>query len=140
MLWIKSFHIIAMVAWFCGLFYLPRLFVYHATANDQLSIERFKIMEKKLFYYIMTPAALLTIFFGVYLISFNVSAYMHMGWLHLKLSLVLGLIIYHLYLGMLVKNFAVNSNKHSALFYRFLNEIPTVLLVAIVLLVVVKPF
>lgn len=140
MLWIKSFHIIFMVCWFSGLFYLPRLFVYHATATDRISIERFKIMEKKLYYYIMTPAGLLTILFGIGLISANMQSYMHMLWMHIKLSLVVLLIVYHVYLGLLLKDFAADRNHHGQRFYRLLNEVPAIILIAIVILVVVQPF
>lgn len=140
MLWVKAFHIISMVAWFSGLFYLPRLFVYHAEASDKISKERFKIMEAKLYYYITTPAGILTILLGLALISFNVQGYMQMIWLHIKLSLVLLLMIYHTYLGFLLKDFALDNNKHTARFYRILNEMPALFLIAIVILVVVKPF
>jgi putative membrane protein len=140
MLWVKALHIISMVAWFSGIFYLPRLFVYHATATDAISNQRFKIMEKKLYYYITTPSALFTLFFGLWLISFNFHNDMQMLWLHLKLSLVLLLILYHLYLGKLLNDFAHDRNQHSAFFYRIINEIPVIFLIAIVILVVVKPF
>lgn len=140
MLWVKAFHIISMVAWLSGLLYLPRLFVYHAEASDDISIQRFKIMERKLYYYITTPAALLTLFFGVWLISFNAHGYMQMLWLHIKLGLVLLMVIYHLYLGRLLKGFLADQNKHSHVYYRMINEIPFLLLIAIVILVVVKPF
>lgn len=139
-LWIKALHIIAMVAWFSGLFYLPRLFVYHALANDMISVERFKLMEKKLYYYIMTPAAVLTLLFGVWLISFSPQTYMQMLWLHIKLGLVGCLILYHLYLAKLLYDFSLDRNKHSAKFYRIINELPTLFLFAIVILAVVKPF
>src|SRR5579872_3148673 len=105
MLWVKAFHIIFMVTWFSGLFYLPRLYVYHATAEDLISIKRFKIMEKKLFYYIMTPAAVLTIFFGFWVLSYNPAGYLHMMWLQIKLGLVLLLVLYHIYLGKLLHDF-----------------------------------
>ena len=140
MLWVKAFHIISMVAWFSGLFYLPRLYVYHAMASDMISIERFKIMEKKLYCYIMTPAAILTVLFGLWIISFNVEGYMHMLWLHMKLGLVVLLVLYHGYLGRLRKKFLANHNTHSQRFYRLINEIPTLFLISIVILAVVKPF
>ena len=95
MLWVKAFHIISMVTWFSGLFYLPRLFVYHANASDMISIERFKIMERKLYYFITTPGAILTLIFGVWLISYNLQVYLHMPWVHIKLTLVFLLILYH---------------------------------------------
>lgn len=140
MLWIKALHIISMVAWFSGLFYLPRLFVYHAEASDAISIARFKVMEKKLYYYIMTPAAILTVVLGVWLLSFNLSGYMHMAWVHMKLGLVALLILYHIYLGMLLRGFRLDKNTHGSRFYRILNEIPTLFLVFIIILVVVQPF
>lgn len=139
-LWIKALHIIFMVAWFCGLFYLPRLFVYHALASDSISIERFKIMERKLYYYITTPAALFTVIFGIGLLSANFHGYMQMRWLHYKLALVLLLLFYHHYLGRCVRNFKADRNRHGHGFYRILNEIPVLFLVGIVVLVVVKPF
>lgn len=140
MLWIKALHLIFMVTWFAGLFYLPRLFVYHALSNDSISIERFKVMERKLYYGIMTPGAVLTILFGIWLITYNPIAYAQAGWLHTKLLLVLLLIIFHIYCGKLYHTFKNNRNKHSHKFYRWINEIPTVLLVIIVILAVVKPF
>lgn len=140
MLWVKALHIIFMVTWFSGLFYLPRLFVYHAMASDELSIERFKIMERKLYFGIATPGAILTIFFGIWLLSYNPSVYMHMKWMHDKLALVVLLIIYHGYLGYCYFRFKQNRNKHTHTFYRILNEIPVLILAAIVILVVVQPF
>lgn len=139
MLWVKAFHIIFMVTWFAGLFYLPRLFVYHAMTTDQISLDRFKIMERKLYYGIMTPGAIFTILFGGWLLSNNFHGYMQMPWMHLKLTLVLLLVIYHLYLAKLLKAFKIDRNTHSHVFYRILNEIPVFLLAAIVILVVVKP-
>ncbi|MBL8523841.1 MAG: protoporphyrinogen oxidase HemJ [Betaproteobacteria bacterium] len=138
MLWIKSFHIIFMVAWFAGLFYLPRLFVYHAMAEDRVSIERFKIMERKLFFGIMTPCMLITLALGTWLwLGYGFSG----GWLHAKLALVVVLIAQHFYLGKLMVDFKHDRNKHGHVFYRWLNEIPTLpVLVAIIVLVVVKPF
>lgn len=139
MLWVKAFHIIFMVTWFSGLFYLPRLYVYHADATDLISKERFNIMEKKLFYYIMTPGAILTIVFGLWIISYAPASYLHMLWLQLKLGLVFLLVLYHIYLGKLLHEFKYDKNKHDHVFYRWVNEIPSVLLVLIVILAVVKP-
>ncbi|WP_334108492.1 protoporphyrinogen oxidase HemJ [Methylobacillus sp.] len=137
MLWIKAWHIIFMVTWFAGLFYLPRLFVYHAMTEDGTGSERFKIMERKLFFGIMTPGAVLTIVFGLWLWhGYGFSG----AWLHAKLTLVAVLIIYHLYCGKLLFAFKHDRNRHSHVFYRWLNELPVLLLVAIVILVVVKPF
>ncbi|MEO8401315.1 MAG: protoporphyrinogen oxidase HemJ [Gammaproteobacteria bacterium] len=139
MLWIKSFHIVFMVTWFSGLFYLPRLFVYHAEATDTISKERFKVMERKLFYQITTPAALLTIGFGLWLMSFSWSGYLQMAWLHMKLGLVFLLLVYHIYLGKLLNQFKRDQNQHSHIFYRWINEVPVLFLIAIVILAVVKP-
>lgn len=139
MLWIEAFHIIFMVTWFSGLFYLPRLFVYHAMSTDHTSIERFKIMERKLFFGIMTPGAILTIALGIWLISYNPSIYLHLTWMHAKLGLVVLLILYHLYLAKLLIDFKKDRNQHGHVFYRWINEVPVLFLVAIVILVVVKP-
>ena len=138
MLWIKSFHIIFMVAWFAGLFYLPRLFVYHTLATDSVSIERFKIMERKLYVGIMTPCMILTVALGLWLwLGYGFRG----GWLHAKLALVLVLVVHHFYLGKLVRDFKADQNKYGHVFYRWLNEIPTLpALIGIVILVVVKPF
>ena len=137
MLWIKAWHIIFMVTWFAGLFYLPRLFVYHAMSSDEPSNARFKIMERKLFYGIMTPGAVLTIAFGTWLwLGYGFNG----GWLHAKVSLVVLLVLYHLYCGKLVRDFANDRNRHSHVFYRWLNEAPVLALIAIVILVEVKPF
>ena len=138
MLFVKAFHIIAMVAWFAGLFYLPRLFVYHAAARDTISLERFKIMEKRLYYGITWPAAVLTTAMGLWLISYNLSYYLNAGWMHAKLSLVIWLWGYHLLCGHYLKAFARRENRKSSRFFRIFNEIPTLLLISIVLLVVVK--
>jgi putative membrane protein len=139
-LWLKALHIISMVCWFAGLFYLPRLFVYHATANDAISIERFKIMERKLYRYIMMPSMLLTLIFGVWMLSSSVAFYKTQAWMHAKLTLVVLLIGYHHICGAYVKKFAKDANTHSAKFYRWFNEVPSVLLIAIIILAVVKPF
>ena len=137
MLWIKALHIIFMVTWFAALFYLPRLFVYHAMSDDAVSIERFKIMERKLFFGIMTPGALFTIVFGVWLwLGYGFSG----GWLHAKLALVAVLLAYHVYCGKLLIDFKHDRNRHGHVFYRWLNEFPVVILFAVVILVVVKPF
>lgn len=140
MLYIKAFHIIAMVAWFAGLFYLPRLFVYHADAKDSISIDRFKIMEYRLYYAITWPAAVVTTVLGLWLLHFNWPYYLHAGWMHTKLFLIVLLWIYHVLCGHFVTVFANNTNTRSSRFYRIYNEVPTLLLIAIVLLVVVRPF
>ncbi len=137
MLWVKSFHIIFVVTWFAGLFYLPRLFVYHATTDDTPGRERFKTMERKLYYGIMAPGAVLTIGSGLWLwLGYGITG----GWLHAKLALIAILIAYHLWCGVLIKEFKQDRNIHSHVWYRWFNEIPTVLLIAVVILAVVKPF
>lgn len=140
MLWIKAFHIIFMVTWFAGLFYLPRLFVYHAMTKDEISNARFKIMERKLFYGIMTPGAILTILFGFWLLSYNWQGYLQAGWMHAKFGLILLLIVYHFYCGYYVRVFKNNLNQRSHVYYRWFNEIPVLFLVGIVILAIVKPF
>jgi protoporphyrinogen IX oxidase len=138
MLWIKALHIVFMVTWFAGLFYLPRLFVYHALASDTASIDRFKVMERKLYYGIMTPGAVLTLVFGLWLWLGDGS--ITGGWLHAKLALVVVLIAYHAYCGRLLLQFKHDRNRHTHVWYRWFNEVPVLLLFAIVMLVVVKPF
>lgn len=140
MLLIKALHIIFMVTWFAGLFYLPRLFVYHAMSEDKTSIERFKIMERKLYFGIMTPGGLLTIIFGVWTIYlYGWSTYAGSFWLHIKLFCVFLLVIYHLYCGKLLFDFKHNKNIHSHIWYRWFNEIPVFFLIIIVVLAVVRP-
>ena len=137
MLWIKSLHIIFMVTWFAGLFYLPRLFVYHAMTEDEAGKTRFKLMERKFFFGIMTPGAVLTIAFGLWLWrGYGFSG----GWLHAKITLVAVLVLYHLYCGKLLLDFKHDRNRHSHHYYRWLNELPVLILIAVVILVVVKPF
>lgn len=140
MLWVKSFHIIFMVAWFAGLFYLPRLFVYHSETTDSPSIDRFRVMEKRLYWAITTPAGILTTIFGAWLVHFNWQYYTRSGWFHGKMLLVIILWLYHLSCGHYVKRFAQHHHPQSARFFRFFNEIPTILLIGIVLLVVIRPF
>ena len=140
MAWIKAWHIIFMVSWFAGLFYLPRLFVYHAMSEDAISHERFKVMERKLFFGIMTPAAVLTVVFGLWLLSSGASYYLHAGWMHAKLTLVGVLIAYHAYLGKLLADFKHDRNRHGHVYYRWLNEFPVLILIGVVILVEVRPF
>lgn len=139
MLLMKAFHIIAMVAWFAGLFYLPRLFVYHADAEDEASISRFKIMERRLYYGITWPAGITTSLLGVGLIMTNPTYYLHAGWMHAKLSFVILLWAYHLTCGHYRRQFADAVSCRTSRFFRIFNEIPTLLLIAIVLLVVLRP-
>jgi putative membrane protein len=141
MLWLKAFHIIFMVTWFAGLFYLPRLFVYHAMSEDSPSNERFKVMERKLYYGITTPGAIVTIVLGLWLLfGYTWEIHADRGWLHAKLALVTVLIIYHIYCGKLLLDFKDDRNRYSHVFYRWFNEFPVVILISITILVVVKPF
>ena len=137
MLWLKAFHVIAVVTWFAGLFYLPRLFVYHADAKDTISIDRFRIMERRLFA-LMTIGATASVAFGAAMLT-AAPIYLTMPWLRIKLLLVLLVIAYHLFCYKLMRDFAVNRNARSARWYRGFNEVPSLLLIAIVLLAVVKP-
>ena len=140
MLWLKAFHVIAMVCWFAGLFYLPRLFVYHAQSTDTLSIERFKVMERKLYRGIMWPSLVLTFVFGIAMIANAPDYYLAQHWLHAKLVLVALLVVYHLFCGHYRQQLANDNSQKSHVFFRFFNELPVLLLVAIVILVIVKPF
>jgi putative membrane protein len=138
LLWLKAVHVMAMVTWFAGLFYLPRLFVYHADAADPIGVERFRIMERRLFA-IMTVGAVATVVFGsALLVAFP--PYLAMGWVHVKLALVALLIAYHGYCYKLMRDFAQNRNARTARWYRLFNEVPSLFLIAIVALAVVKPF
>jgi protoporphyrinogen IX oxidase len=138
MLWLKAFHVIFVVTWFAGLFYLPRLFVYHTVATDPISLERFVVMERRLFA-IMTLGATLAAVFGIAMIL-AAPGYLHFGWLHAKLTLVAVLIGYHVWCYSLMVAFRAGRNQHSQRFYRMFNEAPALLLMAIVILAIVKPF
>jgi putative membrane protein len=141
LLWLKAFHIIAMVTWFAGIFYLPRLFVYHTQAKTDDSYKRFCVMERKLYYAIMTPSAYVTVALGFWMIyELGTEWFLASYWLHAKLALVIVLIGFHLYCGKLMKNFANHSNHKSEKFFRMINEIPVIPLVGIIILAVVKPF
>jgi len=141
MLWIKAIHVISVITWFAALFYLPRLFVYHAMSDDDTSIERFKVMERKLYRGIMMPSFIITTLMGWWMLQdYAWEVYSNQYWLQLKLLLVGLLIIYHFYCGYLVGVFAEDKNIRSHTFYRWFNEIPVVLLIGIIILVVVKPF
>ena len=137
MLWVKSFHIVFVVAWFAGLFYLPRLFVYHAMADDTATRERFKVMERKLYRGIMHPTMVLTLATGTWMwLGWGFAG----GWLHAKLALVAALVAYHFWLGHYVRAFARDQNTRTHVYYRWINEAPLLLLLGSVVLVVVKPF
>jgi putative membrane protein len=139
-MWLKAWHLIGMVTWFAGLFYLPRLFVYHAMSDDQPSIERFKIMERKLYYGITTPAAIFTWVFGLWMLyDYAWAAWGDHLWLIAKLLLLGLLVVYHLYCGHLVKTFKNDNNVRSHVWFRWFNEVPVLALIGIVLLAVLKP-
>ncbi|MGK0498384.1 MAG: putative membrane protein [Oceanicoccus sp.] len=139
MLWVKAFHIIAIVCWFAGIFYLPRLFVYHAMTEHQATREHFKIMERKL-YRFTSIFAVLTLIFGSWLLSSNWEYYWQSLWFQLKLIGVLALLAYHLICGHYVKQLQQDNNQHGHVFFRWFNELPVFILFAVVILVVVKPF
>ncbi|HHH39149.1 MAG TPA: protoporphyrinogen oxidase HemJ [Sedimenticola sp.] len=140
MLWVKAFHIFFMVSWFAGLFYLPRLFVYHAMSGEAAVREQFKVMERKLYRFV-TPMMWLTIGFGLWMLyEYAWAAFSSMGWLHLKIALVALLMAYHFYCGHLLRRFAADANRHSHRWYRWFNEAPVLLLLPIVILTIVKPF
>jgi putative membrane protein len=137
MLWLKAFHVVAVITWFAGLFYLPRLFVYHADARDPIGIERFVVMERRLFA-IMSIGAAASVLFGAAMLA-AAPVYLAMEWLRIKLVLVLLLIAYHGFCWTLMRDFALNRNARSARWYRVFNEVPALLLIGIVVLAVVKP-
>ncbi|MCU4676047.1 protoporphyrinogen oxidase HemJ [Catenovulum sp. 2E275] len=139
-LWLKAFHVIFMVAWFAGIFYFPRLLVYHAQSKEKLVHDQLKIMERRLLYFV-TPFAVLTAVFGIALIyQYGREWFKLSGWLHAKLTLVILLYLYHGYCFKLLAEFKQDKNKRSARFYRWFNEFPVILLFAIIILAVVKPF
>lgn len=140
-MWLKALHLIFMVTWFAGLFYLPRLYVYHAMSTDDVSKERFKVMERKLFWGIMTPGMLLTLGFGGWMLAdYAWASYGHSGWLHAKLALIALLVVYHVQCGVWLMDFRHERNRHSHVYYRWANEVPVLFLFAIVILAVIKPF
>ena len=140
MLWVKALHLFGVICWFAGIFYLPRLFVYHAMTDDQPGSERFKIMERKLYRVIMTPSAVIAVGSGVWLLTLMWEAHRSSLWLWLKLALVGLLIGFHLYCGRVLRRFAADENLSSDRFFRWFNEMPVLVLLAILVLVVVKPF
>ncbi len=139
MLWVKAFHIVFMVTWFAGLFYLPRLYVYHALAADEASVERFKVMERKLYWGIATPGGIITVLLGLWLWG-GKYGWANMGWLHAKLTLVAVLIAYHIHAGKLLVDFRHDRNRHGHVFYRWYNEFPVLILIGATILAVVQPF
>ena len=139
MLWIKSFHIIAVVCWFSGLFYLPRLFVYHAMSKDQISKDRFVIMERKLFWGITTPSMVVTLALGFWLLYGNWNYFMAWWWMHVKLAMVAMLVIYHFVCWWHMVQLRDERSVRGHVFFRVFNELPVLLLVGVVILIVVKP-
>ena len=140
MIWVKAFHIIFMVAWFAGLFYLPRIFVNHAMAEEEAVRDRLALMESRLYRFI-GPWMMLTILFGAWLLfDYAWAAWSHMLWLHLKLALVAVLVAYHIYCGRIIRDFAQERNRRSHTWYRWFNEFPVLILFAVIILAVVKPF
>ena len=135
----KSLHLIAVISWMAGLLYLPRIFVYHSENSNEIISNVFKTMERKLFYYIMTPAMILSWIFGLLLIHSIGFQQLSQTWMLIKLVLVTFLTIYHFYLGKILNKFIIDQNSHSHKFYRFINEIPTILLILIVFVVIFKP-
>ncbi len=138
MLWVKAFHLIFLVSWYAGLFYLPRLYVHHAMSTDAQTRERLQIMERKLFWFI-TPWAILTVVFGIWLWMLQGWGF-NAGWLNLKLLLVIVLVLFHIWCGKLMFDFRKGDNPHSHVWFRWFNEFPLLILVAVVLLVILKPF
>ena len=140
MLWLKALHLIFMVAWFAGLFYLPRIFVNHAMTEDKSTSEHFKMMERKL-YKFTTPWMILTLVFGFWMLfDYAWAAYGHMLWLHIKLGLIAALVLFHFYCGKLVKDFAEDRNQRSHVWFRYFNELPVLVLFTVIPLTVLKPF
>jgi putative membrane protein len=139
--WLKAWHLIFMVTWFAGMFYLPRLFVYHAMAEDAVGIDRLKTMERKLFYGIMTPGGVVTWVFGIWmLIDYAWAVYGQMGWLHAKLLLLILMTLYHIWCWKLLRDFKNDRNSRSHVWFRWFNEVPVIFLIGIVLLATLKPF
>lgn len=139
MLWVKAFHIFFVVSWFAGIFYLPRLFVNLAMVDDAATTKHLLLMANKL-YRFMSPWAILSVVFGVWLILLNPNYFLQQHWLYLKLVFVVGLIAYHLLCGVYLRRFNASVNSHNHIFYRWFNEAPAVILIAVCILVVVKPF
>lgn len=139
MLWVKAFHIIFVICWFSGIFYLPRLFVYHAMSEDQTSKDRFVIMERKLFWGITTPSAVLTIALGTWLLAANAGYFMSWWWMHVKLGLVGLVVIFHIYCWWYMKLLREDATRRTHVFFRVFNELPIFMLIGIVILIVVKP-
>jgi putative membrane protein len=137
---LKALHLVGVVTWFAGIFYLPRLFVYHSTADDQISKDRFVVMETKLYRLIMNPSMIVTLVLGIWMLTLNWAGYSSQTWIWIKIALVVALIGYHHYCLGIIKAFAKGDVRHSEKFFRIFNEIPVVILISIVFLAVLKPF
>lgn len=140
MLWVKAFHVIFVVTWFAGLFYLPRLYVYHSQSHDAISIARFKLMERKLYYGILMPSSILATLLGLWLLGNNFDFYIKQPWMDVKLFCVILLWIFQLMCGKYRKDFAQDRKLHSHVYYRFFNEFPVIILIVVVIMVIVQPF
>ena len=139
-LWLKAFHIISVITWFAGIFYLPRLFVYHAACEDEISSERFKIMERKLYRLIMTPSMVITLTLGFGMLAMAWQGLSIQSWIWIKIALVGLLVVYHLHCGLIINAFATNTQYRSEKFFRIYNELPVLILIPVILLVVLQPF
>ena len=139
-LWLKAFHIISVITWFAGIFYLPRLFVYHAACEDEISSERFKVMERKLYRLIMTPSMVITLTLGFGMLAMAWQGLSVQSWIWIKISLVGLLVAYHLHCGWIIGAFSTNTQYRSERFFRIYNELPVLILIPVILLVVLQPF
>ena len=139
-LWLKAFHIISVITWFAGIFYLPRLFVYHSACEDEISSERFKVMERKLYRLIMTPSMVITLTLGFGMLAMAWQGLSVQSWIWIKIALVGLLLSYHLHCGWIIRAFATDTQNRSERFFRIYNELPVLILVPVILLVVLQPF
>ena len=139
-LWLKAFHIISVITWFAGIFYLPRLFVYHSACEDEISSERFKVMERKLYRLIMTPSMVITLTLGFGMLAMAWQGLSVQSWIWIKIALVGLLVAYHLHCGWIIRTFATHTQNRSERFFRIYNELPVLILVPVILLVVLQPF
>jgi len=137
---LKALHLISVITWFAGIFYLPRLFVYHAAADDQISKDRFVVMEAKLYRFIMNPSMIVTLVLGVWMLTLNWTGFSSQNWIWIKIALVAALIGYHHYCLGIIKAFSRGEVRHSEKFFRIFNEVPVLILISVVFLAVLKPF
>ena len=137
---LKALHLISVITWFAGIFYLPRLFVYHAAADDQISKDRFVVMETKLYRFIMNPSMIITLILGIWMLTLNWTGFSSENWIWIKIALVAALIGYHHYCLGIIKAFSRGEVRHSEKFFRIFNEVPVLILISVVFLAVLKPF